>query len=62
MKKASETEELRRLDDIRRLLMLQLLRDGATSAEIGKALGVDGSTVRHLIGPQPRRPPGKDSR
>jgi len=55
MKKPQESEELRRLDHIRRLLILQLVRDGATSAQIGNALGVDGSTVRHLIGPQPRR-------
>jgi hypothetical protein len=37
------------LADIRRLLILLLLKAGATSAEIGDAIGLDGSTVRHMV-------------
>ena len=39
------------LEAIKRLLILDLLKKGkgATSEEIGKALGVDSSVIRHLI-------------
>lgn len=36
-------------DDVKRLLILLLLKLGATSDEIGTALGVDPSAVRRLV-------------
>jgi hypothetical protein len=36
-------------DDIKRLLILLLLKLGATSDEIGLALGIDASAVRRLV-------------
>lgn len=41
--------EARDLQDVKRLLILLLLKLGSTSEEIGAALGVDGSAVRRLI-------------
>ncbi len=37
------------LEDIKRLLILQLIKSRATSEEIGHALGVDSSTVRKML-------------
>lgn len=50
-KKAKQfsTNELRELTYIRKLLMLQLVRDGVNSEVIADVLGIDASTVRHLI-------------
>ena len=36
------------LEDIRRLLILQLVKDGASSEEIGSALGVSGRAIRNI--------------
>ena len=48
--KTASTDDNRVLEDIRRLLILFLMKkEVATSSEIGHALGVDASTVRHLI-------------
>jgi len=40
---------LTKLEDIKRLLILQLIKSGATSEEIGQALGIDSSTVRKML-------------
>jgi hypothetical protein len=37
------------LDDIKRLLVLLLLKLGSTSEEIGLALGVDSSVIRKML-------------
>ncbi len=37
------------LEEIKKLLMLQLVMNGANSEDIGNALGIDSSTVRHMI-------------
>jgi len=37
------------LGTIERLIILQLIRDGAGSDEIGEALGVDSSVIRHAM-------------
>jgi len=37
------------IEEIKRLLVLLLLKLGATSDEIGTALGVDSSVVRRMI-------------
>lgn len=36
------------LKDIRSLLILQLIKSGTTSEEIGKCLGIKGSRVRQI--------------
>jgi hypothetical protein len=45
MKSTSQTE----LEDIKRLLILLMVKLGASSQEIGLALGVDSSVVRKLF-------------
>lgn len=45
----TERSERQLLDDIRKLLMLLAIKAGATSDEIGRTLGLDSSTVRHLM-------------
>jgi len=42
-----KTEKL--LEDIRNLLILQLTGTKVNSEEIGKVLGIDGSSVRHIL-------------
>lgn len=39
----------RELDGIKRLLILQLVRDGASQAEIASALGVAQSSISRMI-------------
>lgn len=36
-------------EEIKRLLILLLLKLGSTSEEIGLALGVDSSAIRHMM-------------
>ena len=36
------------LEDIKRLLILQLVKTGASSEEIGSALGVTGRSIRNI--------------
>lgn len=43
------SEELKELTYIRRLLILQLTKAGATQTEIGAALGVDQSAVSRMM-------------
>lgn len=39
------------LESIKRLLILQLSKsEGTTSDMIGNAIGLDGSTIRHILG------------
>lgn len=46
----SEDEpSLRELQSIKKLLVLLSIKSGATSEEIGQALGVDSSTVRKMF-------------
>ncbi len=40
---------LRELEDIKRLLMLALLRDGVSQAEIAKALGVSQPSISRMF-------------
>ena len=40
---------LKELQSIKKLLILLLIKSGANSAEIGRALGVDSSTIRHMF-------------
>jgi hypothetical protein len=42
-------EKISDIESIRRLLMLLLLKLGATSEEIGAALGIDSSGVRKIF-------------
>lgn len=37
------------LEEIKKLLILQLIMNGVTSGNIAKVLGVDSSTIRHII-------------
>ena len=37
------------LDDIKKLLILQLLANGVSDKAVAKVLGIDSSTVRHLV-------------
>jgi len=52
-------DELLELQRIRNLLMLQLIKNGATSKEIGLATGMGASTIRKMF-PKVKRA-GKDS-
>lgn len=40
---------LKELQSIKRLLILLLIKSGANSVEIGRTLGVDSSTIRHMF-------------
>lgn len=40
---------LRELEDIKRLLMLALIRDGVSQAEIAKALGVSQPSISRMF-------------
>jgi len=42
-------KQIEPLEAIKRLLILALLRDGVKSEDIGKTIGMDGSSIRHLI-------------
>lgn len=46
---ASLSGRERQLEDIKRLLILLLVKVGSTSEEVGAALGVDSSTVRKMM-------------
>ena len=46
---ASLSGSERQLEDIKRLLVLLLVKAGSTSEEVGTALGVDSSTVRKMM-------------
>jgi hypothetical protein len=48
-KNTAGSNELKGLDDIKRLLIALLLKMGASSQEIGVALGVDSSAVRKMF-------------
>jgi uncharacterized protein YerC len=43
------TDELEELTRIKKLLVLQLLRDGATSEDIDKATGMGASNIRAMF-------------
>ena len=47
MKQEEKTEKL--LEDIRNLLIFQLTKSNVKSEEIGKVLGIDSSTIRHIL-------------
>ena len=40
---------LKLLEDIKKLLILQLLADNVSDGSIAQILGIDSSTIRHLI-------------
>lgn len=44
-----QRKSLEPLEEIKRLLMLQLVMNGATSEDIAEVLGIDSSTIRHMI-------------
>ncbi len=43
------TKEMPELQEIKRLLILLLIKLGSSSEEIGAALGVDSSVIRSLV-------------
>jgi hypothetical protein len=43
------TEELKELKIIKKLLILQLLRDGATSEDVDKATGMGANNIRAMF-------------
>jgi len=45
----SEEKALKELEAIKNLLIIFLIKSGATSEEIGLALGVDSSVVRRMF-------------
>ena len=52
-----ESEKI--LEDIKRLLVFQLYRDGASTKEIGTALGVSYKTIERMIPIGTKRVPKK---
>ncbi len=47
--KTKENAELKLLEDIKKLIILQLLRDGAPTKEIGNVLGVSYKTIQRAV-------------
>lgn len=45
----SEESTLKELQSIKKLLILLLIKSGATSEEIGHAIGIDSSAVRKMF-------------
>lgn len=43
------SKELEELKDIKKLLMLSLIINGANSEDLASVLGTDGSTIRRMI-------------
>jgi len=39
----------RTLEEIKKLLILQLIINGVTSGDIARVLGIDSSTIRHMV-------------
>jgi DNA-binding NarL/FixJ family response regulator len=54
-----EQKSLDLLEDIKRLLILQLVKGGASSEEIGSALGVSGRSIRNIATASKRPRKGK---
>lgn len=54
-KRGKKRDELKELQSIRKLLILQLLKSGATSAEIDLATGLGASNVRRMFPKVKRR-------
>jgi len=48
-KQIKKRKTLEPLEAIKRLLILQLIRNGAKSKDIADILGVDSSTIRHMF-------------
>lgn len=46
---STEEPVLKELQSIKKLLVLLTIKSGATSEEIGQAIGVDSSTVRKMF-------------
>lgn len=50
MKKENKKKiSLDSLEAVSKLLILQLIAQGLTSETIGKVLGIDSSTIRHMV-------------
>jgi hypothetical protein len=49
MAKKRRKKSLEPLEAIKRLLILSLAKQGVTSDEIGRALEVDSSSIRHVV-------------
>jgi hypothetical protein len=47
--KRKHRKQIEPLEAIKRLLILLLAKQGAASDEIGRALEVDSSTIRHIV-------------
>ena len=45
----TNSDELKELTIIKKLLILQLLRDGATSEDVDKAVGMGASEIRRMF-------------
>ncbi|KKP60707.1 MAG: hypothetical protein UR54_C0009G0037 [Candidatus Roizmanbacteria bacterium GW2011_GWA2_34_18] len=44
-----DKNHIRLLEDIKKLLILQLLANGVSDRSIAQILGIDSSTIRHLV-------------
>ena len=44
-----QRKQLDGIEGVKRLLILMLAKQGATSDEIGKVLEVDSSSIRHIV-------------
>jgi len=49
MKNQKNSEIQKTLEQIRDLLIMQLSKSGSKSDDIGKTIGFDGSTIRHIL-------------
>lgn len=49
VKNNMDKNHMRLLEDIKKLLILQLLANGVSDKSIAQILGIDSSTIRHLV-------------
>jgi len=49
MRERNWNRVIKELVAIKKLLILYLLKQGLTSEDLGKTLGIDSSTVRHMV-------------
>ena len=49
VKNNMDQNQIRLLEEIKKLLILQLLADDVSDKAVAKVLGIDPSTIRHLV-------------
>lgn len=49
IKNNMDKNQIKLLEDIKKLLILQLLADDVSDTVIAQILGIDSSTIRHLV-------------